>query len=80
MTESGRLIIGEGREGERGGKRSIDRLIQNNLGGREGTAVLGTKGGRSRRLLTPTHTKAPRGVVRLHSDHQCNSPNTQKDF
>ena len=34
-----RLIIGEGREGEMGGKRSVDRLIQSNLGGREGTAT-----------------------------------------
>ena len=55
MMECVRLIIGgDGeREGERG-KRSVDRLIQNNLGGREGTAMLGTKRGRSRRLPTPT--------------------------
>ena len=39
-----RLIIGEGRERERD-ERSVDRLIQNNLDGREGTAVLGTKRG-----------------------------------
>ena len=42
MMECVRLIIGgDGeREGERG-KRSVDRLIQNNLDGREGTAMLG---------------------------------------
>ena len=43
MRESGRLIIGEGKEGERGGKRSVDRLIQSNLGGREGTVNAGDK-------------------------------------
>ena len=37
-----RLIIGEGRERD---KRSVDRLIQNNLDGCEGTAMLGTKRG-----------------------------------
>ena len=43
MMECVRLIIGEEREGERGerDKRSVDRLIQNNLDGREGTAMLG---------------------------------------
>ena len=43
MMECVRLIIGGGREreGERG-KRSVDRLIQTNLGGREGTTMLGT--------------------------------------
>ena len=65
------IITGEGKE--RGGdKRSVDRLIQNNLDGREGTAMLGTKRGRSRRLPTPP---APREVVSLHSDH---NPTTQK--
>ena len=46
-------------------KRSVDRLIQNNLDGREGTAMLGTKRGRSRRLPTPP-TPTPREVVSLH--------------
>ena len=41
-------------------------MIQNNLDGREGTAVLGTKRGRSRRLPTPP---APREVASLHSDY-----------
>ena len=50
MMECARLIIGEERER---GKRSVDRLIKNNLGGREGTEMLGTKRGRSRRLPTP---------------------------
>ena len=39
-----RLIIGEGRDRERD-KRSVDRLIESNLDGREGTAMLGTKRG-----------------------------------
>ena len=39
-----RLIIGEGERG--GDKRSVDRLIQKNLDGREGTAILGTQRGR----------------------------------
>ena len=47
-------------------------MIQNNLDGREGTAMLGTKRGRSRRLPTPP---TPREVVSLHSDH---NPTTQK--
>ena len=40
MMECVRLIIGgdREREGERG-KRPVDRLIQKNLGGREGTAA-----------------------------------------
>ena len=38
-------------------------MIQNNLDGREGTAMLGTKRGRSRRLPTPP---TPREVVSLH--------------
>ena len=42
------------------GKRPVDRLIQNNLDGREGAAMLGTKRGRSRRLPIPP---APREVV-----------------
>ena len=46
-------------------------MIQNNLDGREGTAMLGTKRGRSRRLPTP---HAPGEVVSLHSD---NNPTPQ---
>ena len=47
MVECARLIIGEERERKRErDKRSVDRLIQSNLGGREGTAMLGTKRGR----------------------------------
>ena len=77
-----RLIIGEGGERERD-ERSVDRLIQNNLDGREGTAVLGTKRGRSRRLPTPP---TPREVASLHSDYNpttqatipTNNPTTQK--
>ena len=63
MMECVRLIIGgdREREGERG-KRPVDRLIQKNLGGREGTAVLGTKRGCSRRLPTPP---TPREVASL---------------
>ena len=46
MVECVRLIIGEGRKREREReKRSVDRLIQSNLGGSEGTAMLGTKRG-----------------------------------
>ena len=65
------LIIGVGRErtGERG-VREIRSVEQPD--GREGTAMLGTKRGRSRRLPTPP---APREVVSLHSDH---NPTTQK--
>jgi hypothetical protein len=44
MMECVRLIIGEERERERG-KRSVDRLTQKNLDGREGTVMLGTKRG-----------------------------------
>ena len=79
MMECVRLIIGEERSGERErGKRSVDRLIQSNLDGREGTAVLGTKRGRSRRLPTPP---APREVVglRLHSDYNP-TPQNPKEF
>ena len=47
MMECVRFIIGEGGEKEREGKRSVDRFIQNNLGGREGTAMLGNKRGRT---------------------------------
>ena len=73
-----RLIIGEGREKEREGERSVDRLIQSNLGGREGTAMLGTRGG-SRRLPTPHTTHTKRSSRGLHSD---NSPIPQnpKEF
>jgi hypothetical protein len=49
------IIIGEGGRRERD-KRSVSRLIQSNLGGREGTAVLGTKKkgrGRSRLSAQP---------------------------
>ena len=72
-----RLIIGGGREREGGrGKRSVDRSIQNNLGGREGTAMLGTKRGRSRRLpALPT----PREVASLHSDYNP-TPQNPKEF
>ena len=46
MIECVRLIIGEGREGEREReKRLVDRLIQNNLDGREGTVNAGDKEG-----------------------------------
>ena len=78
MMECVRLIISgdREREGERG-KRSVDRLIQNNLGGHEETAVLGTKRGRSHRLLTPP---TPRGVVRLHSDHHPTAQKPSRDF
>ena len=62
------------RERERD-KRSVDRLIQSNLGGREGTAMLGTKRGRSRRLPTPP---APREVVSLHSDYNPTPQNPKK--
>ena len=53
-----RLIIDEGRERKRD-KRSVDRLLQSNLDldGREGTAMMGTKRGRSRRHADTTHTK-----------------------
>ena len=47
-------------------------MIQNNLGGREGTAMLGTKRGRSRRLPTPP---TPREVVSLHSDYNPTAKN-----
>ena len=57
-------------------ERLIDRLIQKNLDGREGTAMLGTKRGRSRRLSTPP---APREVVSLHSDYNPTAE-TQKSF
>ena len=69
-----RLIIGEGRERD---KRSVDRLIQNNLDGREGTAMLGTKRGRSRRLPTPP---TPREVVSLHHSDYNPTLKTQKSF
>ena len=77
MMECVRLIIGgdREREGERG-KRSVDRLIQNNLGGREGTAMLGTKRGCSRRLPTPP---TPREVASLHSDYNP-TPKTKRVF
>ena len=54
-------------------RRSVDRLIQNNLDGLlEGTAMLGTKRGRSLRLPTPPTT---REVVSHHSDYNP-TPNT----
>ena len=77
MMECVRLIIGGDREkkGERG-KRSVDRLIQNNLGGREGTAVLGTKRGRSRRVMPtppapalPSKRSSPPWVTRTTTQH-----------
>ena len=57
-------------------KRSVDRLIQNNLDGCEGTAMLGTKRGRSRRLPTPP---APGEVVSLHPDNNP-TPQNPKEF
>ena len=85
MMECVRLIIGEGRErhhmwrGERAAKRSVDRLIQNNLDGHEGTAMLGTKRGRSRRLPTPP-TPTPREVVSLLSDYNPTPKKTKRVF
>jgi len=51
-------------------------LIQSNLDGREWTAMLGTKRGRSRRLPTPP---APREVASLHSDYNP-TPKTKRVF
>ena len=72
MIECMRLIIGEvgtrerEREGLKVGRSERSRTQQSNLGGREGTAVLGsTRGGRSRRLPTPP---AAREVTSLHSN------------
>ena len=65
-------------DAKREGKRTVDQLIQSNLGGCEGTTMLRTKRGRSRRLPTPP---TPREVVSLHSDFDYN-PNSQipKEF
>ena len=52
-------------------------MIQNNLDGREGTAMLGTKRGRSRRLPTPP---APGDVVSLHSNYNPNTPKPKRVF
>ena len=58
------LVVRSSRQGEtifhscgtRG--RELDRLTQSNLDGREGTAVLGTQRGRSRRLPAPPTPRA----------------------
>ena len=69
MNECVRLIIGGDRGIEERGVRGrwID-LIQTNLGGREGTAVLGTKRGRSLRL--PSLPSSENSYVALNPDAQ----------
>ena len=71
-----RLITGEGegRDRERGtrDKRSVDRLIQSNLGDREGTAMLEIKRGTQRSLRLPTppkHSKRSSQPSFFHSDY-----------
>ncbi len=62
MMECVRLIIGEGGERERD-KRSVDRLIQSNLDGREGTAMLGSdKEGAQSETAETTFSRTPREV------------------
>ncbi len=88
MVECARLIIGEERERKRErDKRSVDRLIQSNLGGREGTAMPGTKSRvqqgaqlRSRRLLTPPRTKGSSQPSSLRPQSNTNTPKPPKEF
>ena len=54
--------------------RELDRLTQSNLDGREGTAVLGTQRGRSRRLPAPPTPRATEVASRPLLRPQ---PNTQ---
>ena len=53
-------------------------MIQNNLGGREETAMLGTKRGRSRRLPTPTPPRPKEVASLLHSNYNPTGQNPKE--